>query len=64
MRRTELVLIALFLKTSNFYLPAYLYIYILSLAVTDLSQILIGELGRTLGIFLAGVKGSKFSGLN
>ena len=29
MRTTEMVLIAPFLKTSNFYLPAYLYIYYL-----------------------------------
>ena len=29
MRTTEMVLIAPFLKTSNFYLPAYLYIYII-----------------------------------
>ena len=29
MRTTEMVLIALFLKTSNFYMPAYLYIYII-----------------------------------
>ena len=29
MRTKEMVLIAPFLKTSNFYLPAYLYIYYL-----------------------------------
>ena len=50
MRTTEMVLIAPFLKTSNFYLPAYLYIYYLCLdtnPVTGCGQVCLTRTGVT-----------------